>query len=63
MIQSQREGGGGIQCTQGIYVQDAAANDGASVLNLPGDLVTGRQTDGAPENREVQCDGVKTGVA
>ena len=29
--------------------QGAAANNGASVLDLPGDMVVGEQTDGASE--------------
>ena len=40
--------------------QGAAANDGMGALDLPGDLVYSRQTDGATDNREGQRYGGKT---
>ena len=48
---SQREGG-----------QDAATNKGARILDLPGDLLAGRQIDITPEIREDRPDGCNTGV-
>ena len=44
--------GGGVCYTQSRGRQDAASNNGASTLNLPGDLTVDRQMDGASEGYE-----------
>ena len=61
-VRPHTEGGGGIRETQGGDRQDASANDGAIIMDLPGDLDTGGLKDGAPENREGQREGGKTGA-
>ena len=56
------DGGRSIVCnTQRGGGKDAAANEGASVLDLPGNLASRIQTDGTTENREGHHYRVKTG--
>ena len=53
------KGRGGVCNTQRGCGQGAAANEGTGALDLPGDLVSSRQTDGATDNRECQRYGGK----
>ena len=54
------DGWRGIVCnTRRGCGQGAAANEGTGALDLPGDLVSSRQTDGATDNRECQRYGGK----
>ena len=47
-------GRGGVCNTKMGGVQGAASNEGASALDLPGDLAPSRYTDGTTESREGQ---------
>ena len=52
------QGGGSLRSSQRGGLKDAAANRGACILDLPGDLEIGGQESGVPEGTAIKHKGV-----